>query len=296
MRRTKQSIDHPASATTKSDKQSAKVFIPYYPHVNKQISSILQRHSVSSACTSNKNLRDLLTSTKSRQPALHTSNVIYQIPCKDCWATYCGQIFRPLHKRILEHERYTRPAYSHATDLQQSSALAQHAHVSGHQIDFSSAVILAKLQHQHQLDLVEHAAITVLEPSLNRNHAAPSINPQWHPILQGEQFHWHPILQGEQFHLKASPNPSHLSHLSYPACSLVFHFISHAYIIHTIVPYHLTSFIISYFILLVFKRVLYIHFIILADDGCNTATESFQTNRLLRVFHSCYFHYFKEIW
>ena len=73
MRRTKQSIVHPASAPIKSDKQSAKVFILYYPHVNKQISSILQRHSVSSACTSNKNLRDLLSSAKSRQ-----------IPCKDC--------------------------------------------------------------------------------------------------------------------------------------------------------------------------------------------------------------------
>ena len=71
------SIDHPASAPIKSDKQSAKVFIPYYPHVNKQISSIFKRHSVSSACTSNKNLRDLLSSTKSRQPALHTSKKIY---------------------------------------------------------------------------------------------------------------------------------------------------------------------------------------------------------------------------
>ena len=193
MRRTKHSIDHPASAPKQSDKQSAKVFIPYYPHVNKQISSILHRHSVSSACTSNKNLRDLLSSTKSRQPALQTSNVIYQIPCKDCSATYCGQTSRPLHKRISEHERYTRPAYSHATDLRQSSALAQHAHASGHQIDFSSAVILAKLQHQRQLDLVEHAAITVLEPSLNRNHAAPSINLQWHPILQSISEQFHPI-------------------------------------------------------------------------------------------------------
>ena len=140
MRRTKHSIDHPASAPIQSDKQSAKVFIPYYPHVNKQISSILHRHSVSSACTSNKNLRDLLSSTKSRQPVLQTSNVIYQIPCKDCSATYCGQTSRPLNKRITEHERYTRPAYSQATDLQQSSALAQHAHASGHQIDPSSAV------------------------------------------------------------------------------------------------------------------------------------------------------------
>ena len=54
---------------------------------------------------------------------------------------------------------------------------------------------------------------------------------------------------------------------------------------------HHTSFPISYFIFLVFKRAFYIHFIILADDGCNTAIESFQTDRLLRVFHSSYFHY-----
>ena len=39
MRRTKQSIDLPASAPTQTDKHSVKVFIPYYPHVNKQISS-----------------------------------------------------------------------------------------------------------------------------------------------------------------------------------------------------------------------------------------------------------------
>ena len=123
----------------------------------------------------------------------HCKPVTSYTKSHDCSATYCGQTSRPLHKRITEHERYTRPAYSHATDLQQSSALAQHAHASGHQIDFSSAVILAKLQHQQQLDLVKHAAITVLEPSLNRNHAAPSINPQWHPILQSISEQFHPI-------------------------------------------------------------------------------------------------------
>ena len=133
----------------------------------------------------------LCTSSDQSTKYVITIQTKNQIPCKDCSATYCGQTSRPLHEHISEHERYTRPAYSHATDLQQSSALAQHVHASGHQIDFSSAVIPAKLQHQQQLDLVEHAAITVLEPSLNRNHAAPSINPQWHPILQSisEQFH-----------------------------------------------------------------------------------------------------------
>ena len=74
MHRTKQSINLPASAPTQTDNHSVKVFIPYYPHVNKQISSILQRHSVSSACTSNKNLRDLLLTlslvSQHRKPAM----------------------------------------------------------------------------------------------------------------------------------------------------------------------------------------------------------------------------------
>ena len=121
------------------------------------------------------------------EPNLH--HLWYLLHSRTC----CMNMNRPLHNRISDHECYTRPAYSHATDLQQSSALAQHAHASGHQIDFSSAVILAKLQHQQQLDLVEHAAITILEPSLNRNHAAPSINPQWHPILQSISEQFHPI-------------------------------------------------------------------------------------------------------
>ena len=43
---------------------------------------------------------------------------------------------------------------------------------------------------------------------------------------------------------------------------------------------HITSFIVSHFISSVFKSVLFIHFIILAVDGCNTATASFQKNRL----------------
>ena len=64
-----------------------------------------------------------------------------------------------------------------------------------------------------------------------------------------------------------------------------YHIISYQHTIHLI-----------FHIFLVFKRVLYTHFIILADDGCNTATESSQTNRLLRVFHSCYLHYSEDLY
>ena len=101
---------------------------------------------LSPTCTSNRNVRDLLSRTKSHQPALHSSNLICQIPCKDCSATYCEQTCRPLYKRISENGHYTCPAYSQSMDLQQSSAITQHTQESGHQINSSSAVILAKPQ------------------------------------------------------------------------------------------------------------------------------------------------------
>ena len=173
-------MNHTATKPKQHDQHSTKVFIPYYRHINKQVKNILHCHSVSTACTSNKSLRDLLTSTESRQPVVNTSNVIYQIPCKDCLSACCGQTSRLLYKRISEHERYTNATYSQSTDLQQSFALAHHAHSSGHSIYFYSTVILAKLQ---QLDLAEHTTITHLSAELNRNHAAPNINVQWQPIL-----------------------------------------------------------------------------------------------------------------
>ena len=97
---------------------------------------------------------------------------------------------------------------------------------------------------------------------------------------------------------RAISSKHHLIRLTFHTChTLLFSSLS----LYLTCIYHLyyctasshiyTSFIISYFIFSVSKRVRYIHFIILSDNGCNTATESFQTNRLHRAFHSCYFHY-----
>ena len=109
----------------------------------------------------------MLTKTKTQPPPHTTRNVIYQIPCKDCNATYCGQTRRPLYLRLSEHQRFTNNSKSFtSTDLQYTSAVAHHAHTTGHTIDFKSTHILLflSLTKSSQLDLTEHAAIKIICP------------------------------------------------------------------------------------------------------------------------------------
>ena len=105
-------------------------------------------------------------------PPPHTTrNVIYQIPCKDCNAIYCGQTRRPLHLRLSEHQRFTNNFKSFtSTDLQYTLAVAHHAHTTGPTIDFKSTHILSSLTKSSQLDLTEHAAIKIICPSLSTQH------------------------------------------------------------------------------------------------------------------------------
>ena len=126
----------------------------------------------------------MLTKTKTQPPPHTTRNVIYQIPCKDCNATYCGQTRRPLYLRLSEHQRFTNNSKSFtSTDLQYTSAVAHHAHTTGHTIDFKSTHILSSLTKSSQLDLTEHAAIKIICPSLNKLHSASNINNQWTDLL-----------------------------------------------------------------------------------------------------------------
>ena len=177
MHRTKKSLSKPKPPRTKAYKTLANISVPYYPALSKPLRQISDRHNISLTFTSNRNLRNMLTKTKTQPPPHTTRNVIYQIPCKDCNTTYCGQTRRPLYLRLSEHQRFTNNSKSFtSTDLQYTSAVAHHAHTTGHTIDFKSTRILSSLTKSSQLDLTEHAAIKITYPSLNKLHSAPNIN------------------------------------------------------------------------------------------------------------------------
>ena len=180
MHRTKKSLSKPKPLRTKAYNTLANISVPYYPALSKPLRQISDRHNISLTFTSNRNLRNMLTKIKTQPPPHTTRNVIYQISCKDCNATYCGQTRRPLYLRLSEHQRFTNNSKSFtSTDLQYTSAVAHHAHTT----DFKSTHILSSLTKSSQLDLTEHAVIKIICPSLNKLHSAPNIINQWTDLL-----------------------------------------------------------------------------------------------------------------
>eukprot|EP00116_Pleurobrachia_bachei_P004960 sb/3465222/ len=105
------------------------------------------------------------------------------IPCLDCPASYIGQTKRPVLTRITEHERHHRLDNSTDSYGNIKSAPALHALKSSHTIGWNNTEILTTAPSSSHLDLLEHAAITILKPELNRTLKGPAINPQWNSLL-----------------------------------------------------------------------------------------------------------------
>ena len=182
MDRTKKSLQ---KTTTKKNKTpTAKTILPFHPTYSKKIKTAMQRYDVSTTFSSPPFLMTVLNTNKTPGPKHSTCNTIYKIPCKDCNDFYIGQTCRPVIKRIKEHEACHRLNNYIDSIGNIKSAPAKHSHELDHTIDWNNTTILTVVQNRTQLNLLEHAAITVNEPPMNRQHKGPRISPLWQPILE----------------------------------------------------------------------------------------------------------------
>ena len=148
--------------------------IPYDAGHSSALRKSLSKYNIGTVFKSTNTLRSILTHTKTPTPAKQQKNVIYKISCGNCDAFYIGQTCRPLTKRIKEYEACHRLGnlIDSATG-NIKSAPAKHGWDFGHRIAWSSTSIITSCQHRSQLDLLEHAAISTLEPSMNVQHKGP---------------------------------------------------------------------------------------------------------------------------
>ena len=162
------------TSTRQPPDYSLSISLPYHPTLSKSLKKILRQHDMKVTNSSSTSLRDLLTKTKTTPPPDLTPYTIYEISCLDCKSTYNGQTYRPLIHRMKEHERCHRlnKAYDDTLD-KIKSAPAHHSLTTGHRIDWNDINILKAIPSRSHLDLTEHAAIHLRNPSMNRTDCAP---------------------------------------------------------------------------------------------------------------------------
>ena len=90
----------------------------------------------------------------------------------------------PLIKKIKKHKSHSRLHLHNPDDFfHNQSAPAHHSRTTGHNIAWERTTILTTTRYKTQLDLTEHAAIKIRNPSLNRTDSAPTCIKLWDPII-----------------------------------------------------------------------------------------------------------------
>ena len=114
--------------------------LPYIRHVSESIKRILNPLGIRTCFKPHTTLRKLLVHPKGKIP----QSEIYKIPCMNCNNKYIGQTGQTLDHRIKEHKRALT---SNDTN---TSAVAEHAIVHNHLIDWNNAEVVDKSQKLYQ--------------------------------------------------------------------------------------------------------------------------------------------------
>jgi len=124
----------------KEEKSSFSYFtIPYVSYISKKFIQFFKNISFSKLAFSCHNKLDKFIKVhKDVLPISSCSNVVYQINCLDCDASYVGQTKRTLSTRVNEHRSHIR---RNSTQL---SVITDHRLKFEHEFDWDNAKVLDK--------------------------------------------------------------------------------------------------------------------------------------------------------
>ena len=93
---------------------------------------------------------------------MEKAEVVYQVNCKQCDASYIGQTGRHLYERIKEHCSAVEKGYT------RQSGIAEHAYEKHHDIDWDGVQILDQESDHAKRLVCEALHIRISNPSMNR--------------------------------------------------------------------------------------------------------------------------------
>ena len=139
------------------------ITLPYVRGVSEAVRRILTPLGVKVTFRPNTTLKQLLVRPKDQAPDRERANVVYQVPCANCPATYVGQTGRHLHQRLREHRRAVESGDC------ANSALAEHAWGCHHPVDWDRVRVLDCHPHLHQRLTLESVHIRSQSQPVNRD-------------------------------------------------------------------------------------------------------------------------------
>ncbi|XP_044749184.1 uncharacterized protein LOC123309940 [Coccinella septempunctata] len=122
---------------------------PYIEGLSEKIEILVKNHStnIKLAFYPLTKLEIIYTKLKDSHPKLMTSNLVYQIPCRDCNLSYVGMTRQYLKNRIRQH---TYDCKENNRDKNEKTALALHHFQENHNFDFNDVKILDKESNYHK--------------------------------------------------------------------------------------------------------------------------------------------------
>lgn len=149
--------------------------VPYLPGTSECLARILREYDVQVAHVPAKKMRHELVRVKDRLPKERFPGVVYEIPCADCSGVYIG-----------ESGNYKNRLQQYARDVKNKSvrnnALAEHAVVNDHKIDWDNARIVATEKVTASRLHLESLIIQTTSNTVNRNDG--NLNPIYARSLQ----------------------------------------------------------------------------------------------------------------
>ena len=182
-----------ASTSTVGREWLSTIVLPYRKATSEDIRRVLNRYNIRVAFRASNTLRRQLVRLKDPLSTLEQPNCVYGLKCKDCEACYIGQTARELGVRVKEHERCARNRPTEETRLRKrenDSAIAVHAVLNEHDVEFERPFILKKGFRTHCLErlFAESLLIHTTAGVVNRCDGT-DLSPFWQPICPPQPLH-----------------------------------------------------------------------------------------------------------
>ena len=135
MFKTTQRATQKSKGTAKKGDSSYSVPLPYVQGVSEQLAQVFRKQGVGTYHKPFNTITQQLVHTKDPTAKKKKRRVVYKVQCKDCEEDYIGETARPFGVRLKEYDDIRRAS---------KTTVGDHLRDTGHTLDFSSSLIIAR--------------------------------------------------------------------------------------------------------------------------------------------------------